>query len=355
MSFIVLAINPGSTSTKLAIFDGEALRFEEEIRHVHEELKPFQTVLDQLQFRKEIIVRTLHSKAFELDELDAIVGRGGLLRPLKGGTYKVTEKMIHDLKIGVSGQHASNLGGLIAAELGADLQIPIYIVDPVVVDELEPASRISGHKDYEKVSIFHALNHKATARKVASQLGQTYEASRFIIAHMGGGISVAAHKNGLAIDVNNALGGEGPFSPERAGTLPLNTFLDACFNPKHSKEELKRQLMGEGGIYSYLGTTDMREVEKMIADGNDYATLIFDAMALQVSKEIAGLAVHFAGQVDAIILTGGLARSEAFTKKITEQTSWLAKVIISPGEDEMKALNEGAQRILLGQELALEY
>ncbi|WP_088825616.1 butyrate kinase [Listeria goaensis] len=355
MSFTVLAINPGSTSTKLAIFDGHTLRFEEEIRHSHEELKGFRTILEQLQFRKEIIIRTLRSKAFSLEELDAIVGRGGLLRPLKGGTYKVTENMIQDLRIGVSGQHASNLGGLIAAELGEGFQIPIYIVDPVVVDELEPVARISGHKDYEKISIFHALNHKATARKIASELGQEYEASRFIIAHLGGGISVAAHKNGFAIDVNNALGGEGPFSPERAGTIPLNAFLDACFDQNHSKEELQKQLMGEGGVASYLGTTDMREVEKMIANGDEYAALIFDAMALQVSKEIASLAVHFTGEVDAIILTGGLARSASFTKKITELTSWIAKVIVSPGEDEMKALNEGAQRILLGQEIALEY
>lgn len=355
MSFTVLAINPGSTSTKVAIYDGEDLRFEEEIRHSHDELREFQTILDQLPFRKEVIVRTLHSKEFQLSELDAIVGRGGLLRPLKGGTYKVTEKMKADLRMGVSGQHASNLGGLIAAELGEGYEIPIYIVDPVVVDELEPVARISGHKNYEKMSVFHALNHKATARKVARELNKTYETSRFIIAHLGGGISVAAHMNGLAIDVNNALGGEGPFSPERAGTLPLSAFLDACFDQKYSKDELNKQLIGEGGVVSYLGTTDMREVEKMITSGDEYAALIFDAMALQVSKEIASLSVHFGGNLDAIILTGGLARSASFVSKVSERTNFISKVIVSPGEDEMKALNEGAQRILVGEESVREY
>ncbi|EUJ31799.1 butyrate kinase [Listeria floridensis FSL S10-1187] len=355
MSHTVLAINPGSTSTKIAIYDGEELRFEEEMRHSFDELKKFETILDQLDFRKEAIVERLEQTGFKLAELDAVVGRGGLLRPLKGGTYEVTKKMVNDLKIGVSGQHASNLGGLIAKDLSTPLGIKAYIVDPVVVDELIPTSRISGHAAYERISIFHALNHKATARKVAKQLGKTYEESRFVIAHLGGGISVAAHLGGEAIDVNNALGGEGPFSPERSGTLPMSAFLEACFEPGASKAEMQKQLVGEGGIISYFGTNDMREIERRIEAGDAEAALVFDAMAIQVSKEIAAVSVYFKGNFDGIILTGGLARSQAFTDKVTELVSWIGRVILSPGEDELKALNEGTQRILAKVEQAKEY
>ncbi|WP_439444246.1 butyrate kinase [Listeria aquatica] len=355
MSHTVLAINPGSTSTKMAVYDGEELRFEEEMRHSYEELKHFDSILGQLEFRKSKIFERLAARDFYLEELDAVVGRGGLLRPLKGGTYEVNDQMVKDLQIGISGQHASNLGGLIARELSEPLGKKAYIVDPVVVDELIPVARISGHKDYERISIFHALNHKATARKVARALSKSYEESRFVIAHLGGGISVAAHMNGEAIDVNNALGGEGPFSPERSGTLPLSAFLDACFTEGATKERLEKQLIGEGGMVSYFGTNNMLEIEERIEAHDEEAELVFKAMAYQVAKEISAVAVHFKGNLDAIILTGGLAKSTRFTQQVSELVSWIEKVIISPGEDELFALNEGAQRVLAKEEKAKEY
>ncbi|WP_099220994.1 butyrate kinase [Listeria costaricensis] len=356
MAYTVLTINPGSTSTKLAVFEGDELQFEEEIRHSREELKGFKTILEQLPLRREVLLRTLSAHDFDLKSLDAIVGRGGLLRPMEGGTYRVNDKMVADLRAGVSGEHASNLGGLLAKELAEKLNgLPAFIVDPVVVDELAPVARFSGHKNYERISIFHALNHKASARKIAAHLGTTYEEVNFVIAHLGGGISVAAHQKGRAIDVNNALDGEGPFSPERSGSLPMAAFLEAAMSGQWTKQELYQQLIGQGGVISYLDTNDMRVVEEKIAQQDTYAKEIFEAMAYQVAKEIGQMAVVLQGQVEAIILTGGLARSKNFTEQVKQQVSWIGPVFIHPGADELEALNSGAQRVLAGMENAKDY
>ncbi|WP_163652829.1 butyrate kinase [Listeria sp. PSOL-1] len=351
MEFTVLTINPGSTSTKVAVYQGYTLLFEEEVRHLKEELQSFERVIDQLSFRKKVVEHVLLTHHFTFEKLDAIVGRGGLLHPMSGGTYRINEQMIQDLADAVCGEHASNLGALIAQDLSESLgHLPAFIVDPVVVDEMQPIARITGHKNYERKSIFHALNHKATARKIAAKLDKKYEESRFIVAHLGGGISVAAHLNGKVVDVNNALDGEGPFSPERSGSLPLGSFLSACFSEEVSKSDLYKQIVGQGGMISYLDTNDMRVVLKMIASGNAYAELIFQAMAYQIAKEIGSYATVLQGNIDAIILTGGLARSEQFMHEIEKNISWIAPVAIEPGEDELEALNGGVQRVLAGLE-----
>ncbi|MBC1483892.1 butyrate kinase [Listeria sp. FSL L7-1485] len=350
MSFDVLTINPGSTSTKLAVYQGDKLLFEETIRHGMQELANFNNVQDQFDFRWQLLQRVIDSFGYDINKLDAVVGRGGLLRPVAGGTYKVTDKMLADLQENKYGEHASNLGAMLAKKLADNLQIPSFIVDPVVVDEMQPVARFSGNELITRKSIFHALNHKAAGRKIAKQLGSDYEKMNFVIAHLGGGISVAAHKQGKAVDVNNALDGDGPFSPERSGSLPMNDFLEACFSGNWTKRELHDFIVGRGGMISYLGTNSMLEIEAKVHTGNEKATDAFQAMAYQVSKEIGACSVVLEGKIDAIILTGGLARSELFTKEITKQINWIAKVIIEPGEDELEALNSGVQRVLAGLE-----
>ncbi|MBC6295729.1 butyrate kinase [Listeria sp. FSL L7-1517] len=350
MSFDVLTINPGSTSTKLAVYQGDKLLFEETIRHGMQELANFNNVQDQFDFRWQLLQRVIDSFGYDINKLDAVVGRGGLLRPVAGGTYKVTDKMLADLQENKYGEHASNLGAMLAKKLADNLQIPSFIVDPVVVDEMQPVARFSGNELITRKSIFHALNHKAAGRKIAKQLGSDYEKMNFVIAHLGGGISVAAHKQGKAVDVNNALDGDGPFSPERSGSLPMNDFLEACFSGNWTKRELHDFIVGRGGMISYLGTNSMLEIEAKVHTGNEKAIDAFQAMAYQVSKEIGACSVVLEGKIDAIILTGGLARSELFTKEITKQINWIAKVIIEPGEDELEALNSGVQRVLAGLE-----
>lgn len=350
MSFDVLTINPGSTSTKLAVYQGDKLLFEETIRHGMQELANFNNVQDQFDFRWQLLQRVIDSFGYDINKLDAVVGRGGLLRPVAGGTYKVTNKMLADLQENKYGEHASNLGAMLAKKLADNLQIPSFIVDPVVVDEMQPVARFSGNELITRKSIFHALNHKAAGRKIAKQLDSDYEKMNFVIAHLGGGISVAAHKQGKAVDVNNALDGDGPFSPERSGSLPMNDFLEACFSGNWTKRELHDFIVGRGGMISYLGTNSMLEIEAKVHTGNEKAIDAFQAMAYQVSKEIGACSVVLEGKIDAIILTGGLARSELFTKEITKQINWIAKVIIEPGEDELEALNSGVQRVLAGLE-----
>lgn len=350
MSFDVLTINPGSTSTKLAVYQGDKLLFEETIRHGMQELANFNNVQDQFDFRWQLLQRVIDSFGYDINKLDAVVGRGGLLRPVAGGTYKVTDKMLADLQENKYGEHASNLGAMLAKKLADNLQIPSFIVDPVVVDEMQPVARFSGNELITRKSIFHALNHKAAGRKIAKQLGSDYEKMNFVIAHLGGGISVAAHKQGKAVDVNNALDGDGPFSPERSGSLPMNDFLEACFSGNWTKRELHDFIVGRGGMISYLGTNSMLEIEAKVHTGNEKAIDAFQAMAYQVSKEIGACSVVLEGKIDAIILTGGLARSELFTKEITKQINWIAKVIIEPGEDELESLNSGVQRVLAGLE-----
>ncbi|MBF2386702.1 butyrate kinase [Listeria welshimeri] len=350
MSFDVLTINPGSTSTKLAVYQGDKVLFEETVRHTMQEFADFNNIQEQFDFRWQVLRRVIDAFGYDVNNLDAVVGRGGLLRPVAGGTYMVTEKMLADLKTNKYGEHASNLGAMLAKKLADTLDIPSFIVDPVVVDEMLPIARFSGNELIARKSIFHALNHKAAGRKIAKKLGSDYEKLNFVIAHLGGGISVAAHRQGKAVDVNNALDGDGPFSPERSGSLPMNDFLEACFSGKWNKRELHDLIIGRGGMISYLGTNSMLEVEAKVKAGDEKAIQAFDAMTYQVSKEIGACSTVLHGKIDAIILTGGLARSDLFTSKIIEQTNWIASVIIEPGEDELEALNSGVQRVLAGLE-----
>ncbi|TCS84057.1 butyrate kinase [Tepidibacillus fermentans] len=351
----LLVINPGSTSTKIGIYDNEKPIFTETLRHEHDELQSFKKVIEQYQFRKDLILQTIHQHGINLTKLSAVVGRGGLLRPIVGGTYQVDEAMIQDLKEAKYGEHASNLGAIIAYEIAKQLNIPAYIVDPVVVDELQPVARISGLPELERRSIFHALNQKAVARQVAKKMGLNYEKANFIVCHMGGGITVGAHQHGKVIDVNNGLDGEGPFSPERTGTLPAGDLVTICFSGKYTESEIRKKIVGEGGLVAYLRTNSALEVEKKIKEGDQQAKLIYSAMAYQIGKEIGAYSTVLKGKVDAIILTGGLARSKELVQEITDYIDWIAPVRVIPGENELQALAEGALRILRGQEEEKRY
>lgn len=351
----MLIINPGSTSTKIAVFDDLTPVFVDTLRHSTEELLGFKTIVDQYDFRKNVILNKMEQNGVELTSLNAVIGRGGLLKPIEGGTYAVCEQMLQDLKIGVQGQHASNLGGIIAYEIGKSNNIPAYIVDPVVVDELEEIARISGLPEIERKSIFHALNHKAIAKRYAAEINRKYEDLNLIVAHLGGGISVGAHKLGRVVDVNNALDGDGPFSPERSGTLPVSSLVKLCYSGKYTIDEMKKKIVGNGGMVAYLGTNDGREVHNMMLKGNKEAELIYKAMAYQIAKEIGMCGAVLKGKIDAIIFTGGLAFGTEFISWITERIEFLGKVVVYPGEDEMLALCEGGLRVLMGVEEAKKY
>jgi butyrate kinase len=351
----ILVINPGSTSTKIGVFDNDISIFEKTLRHDAEKINEFDSIIDQYQFRKETILEALDEEGINISKLGAVCGRGGLLRPIEGGTYSVNEEMLKDLREGYSGQHASNLGGILAYEIAEGLNIPSFIVDPVVVDELAPIARISGVSLIERKSIFHALNQKAVARRVAKDLNKKYEDLNLIITHMGGGITVGVHKNGKVIDVNNGLHGDGPFSPERAGTVPAGDLVDMCFSGNYYRDEIMKKLVGQGGLVGYLGTNDAVKVEKMIENGDEKAKLVYDAMAYQIAKEIGSASAALAGKVDAIVLTGGLAYGKEFVKQISERVNWIADVIIHAGENELQALAEGALRVLNGEEQEKDY
>lgn len=354
-TFRILAINPGSTSTKIAIYDNEKEVFETTLRHSNEEIEQFEKISDQYDFRKDVILNVLNENEINLTKLSAVVGRGGLLKPIKGGTYAVNESMLEDLKVGVLGEHASNLGGMIANEIALQLNIPAFIVDPVVVDEMNDIARISGMPEIQRASIFHALNQKAVARRYAKENSKRYEDLNLIVAHMGGGVSVGAHEKGRVVDVNNALDGEGPFSPERSGGLPVGDLAKMCYSGKYTHADIKKKIKGKGGIVAYLGTNDGRDVVKMIESGDENAKLIFEAMAYQIAKEIGSCAAVLKGKVDAVILTGGLAYGEMLTKWIKERVAFISEVIIYPGEDEMSALALGGLRVLRGEESAQDY
>jgi butyrate kinase len=354
-SYRILVINPGSTSTKIGVFENDMAILEKTIRHDTDVINSFQNIIDQYEFRKNTILETLDEEGININKLSAVCGRGGLLRPIEGGTYAVNEAMLKDLREGYAGQHASNLGGIIAYEIASGLNIPSFIVDPVVVDELEPIARISGFALIERRSIFHALNQKAVARRVAKQLGKKYEEVNLIVTHMGGGITVGAHKQGRVVDVNNGLHGDGPFSPERAGTVPAGDLVDLCFSGNYYRDEVMKMLVGQGGLVGYLGTNDAVKVEKMIEEGDEKAKLVYDAMAYQIAKEIGAASAVLEGKVDAIILTGGLAYGKEFVKSISDRISWIADVIVQPGENELQALAEGALRVLRGEEKVKDY
>lgn len=348
--FKILAINPGSTSTKIAIFTNHDLILEKVLRHSMEEISRYKRVSDQLEFRSDLIENCLSANNIVLTELDAVVGRGGLLMPIEGGTYRVNSKMLQDLREGVSGEHASNLGGIIAYKIGQKLNIPSYIVDPVVVDELEEVARVSGIPEIKRRSIFHALNQKAIGRRAARDLDKLYEQCNFIIAHMGGGISIGAHFKGRVIDVTNGLDGEGPFSPERSGGVPVGDLIKLCFNEKYTEDEIKKKIKGMGGLVAYLNTNDVKEIEKKIHDGDEDARLVYNAMVYQICKEIGAYSTVLKGDIDAILLTGGIAYSNLITSMIKESVEFIAPVIVYPGEDEMIALAQGAIRVLKGEE-----
>ncbi|MBP7222863.1 MAG: butyrate kinase [Sedimentibacter sp.] len=353
--FYLLIINPGSTSTKVALFYNEKQIFSDVVRHSSSEISSFKNIMDQLPFRKTLILKALNDNGFDIKQLSAVVGRGGLLKPLQGGTYKVNEAMLEDLYKSERGQHASNLGGILAHSIAEQADIPSYIVDPPVVDEVDEIAKITGLQGIEKQIFFHALNQRAIARKAALEIGKSYDKANVIVAHIGGGISVGAHKKGRVIDVNNALDGDGPFSPERTGSLPVGSLINICYSGEFTLQELKKKIVGNGGLVSYLGTNDGRKVSEMIANGNKKAEIIYKAMAYQVAKEIGAAAVVLKGEIDAIAITGGIAYDNQFTDWIKTSVEFLGRVLIYPGEDEMSALAEGGLRVLRGEEEALVY
>lgn len=354
MSYKILIINPGSTSTKIGVFEDETQLMEETLRHTTEEIAQYATIYDQKDFRKNVILDVLKDKNVDLNDIDVVVGRGGLLKPIPGGTYATTPELLEDLKIGKQGQHASNLGGILASEIAAEIDVPSYIVDPVVVDELQDVARLSGHPLMDRISIFHALNQKAVAKRYAKESGKAYEDLNLIVVHMGGGVSVGAHKNGQIIDVANALDGDGPFSPERSGGLPSGALMKLCFSGKYTQEEVAKMINGNGGFNAYVGTNDMRDLNKL-AETDEKAALVREAFHYQLAKEIGSMAVVLDGKVDQIILTGGIAYNAITQEYFKEHVSFLGDITVYPGEDELLALAQGALRVMTGEEEAKVY
>ncbi len=350
----LLILNPGSTSTKVAIYDNEAEVHTKTLRHPPEALADFRDVMDQYTFRKQAIYDTLRELQEDPQRFAAIVGRGGLCKPIPGGVYEINELMLEDLRHSALGKHASSLGGLLAYEIAMEQRLPAFIVDPVVVDEFEPVARISGLPEIGRKSLFHALNQKAAARKAAADIGRAYEELNLIVAHLGGGISIGAHARGRVIDVNNGLE-EGPFSPERTGSLPVGDLVRLCFSGRYSEAELLRKLAGSGGLTAYLGTNDGQAVEAMIARGNEEARLYYEAMAYQIAKEAGACAAVLCGRVDGLVFTGGLAASSMLMGWLREHLAFLGRFYVYPGEFEMEALAAGALRVLRGQEKAKTY
>lgn len=346
----ILAINPGSTSTKIAVYKNANPVFLKNIKHTNKELKKFESLADQFDFRKDIIIKELKKAEVRIDLIRAVVGRGGLVKPIESGIYEVNENLIRDLINSPLGEHASNLGGLIAKEIASMLtDAKAYIADPVVVDELSPLARVSGHPAFRRKSIFHALNQKAVARLHAKSLMRAYEDMNLIVVHMGGGTTVGAHEKGRVIDVNQGLDGEGPFSPERSGTLPVGDLVNMCFSGIYTKEKIKRMIKGEGGLVAYLGTNSAYDVELSAMEGDEEAKFYLDAMAYQVSKTIGSMCPALKGNVDGILLTGGIANSKYFVNKIIERVHRIAPVHVYPGEDEMRALAMNGLMVIKGE------
>jgi len=357
----VLAINPGSTSTKVAVYDDEMPQFVRTLRHQADEVAQFAHIADQYAFRRDAVLDLLREEGISLDTLDAVVGRGGILRPVPSGTFCINDKMLHEIKHPVGREHASNLGSIIAHEIAGQVGVPSFIVDPVSVDEFDPLARVAGLPEIERRSLSHALNLKATARRAAKDLNKPYESINLVGVHLGGGITVSAHRKGQMVDVNQALDGTGPFSPERSGGLPVGDVVRMCYSvPPYesvhlSYGEMFKKIAGQGGLVAHLGTNDATEVERRIEDGDERARLIYEAMAYQVAKEIGLMAAVLKGKVDGIYVTGGLAHSQLLVSWIVERTAWIAPVLIYPGEDEMLSLVQGALRVLRGEQVAREY
>ncbi len=343
----ILAINPGSTSTKISVFENENELFTKTLRHTSEEISAFPKIIDQYQFRKDAIEAALSENNISKDQLSAIVGRGGLLRPISSGVYEVNEAMLADLSSGKYGEHASNLGAIIANSMATEISnCRAFIADPVVVDEMTDIARLSGHPLFPKISIFHALNQKAIAKQYAREVGKNYEDLNLVVAHLGGGTSVGAHLKGQVVDVNNALSGEGPFSPERSGTFPAQQLADACFSGKYSPAEIKKMICGEGGLVAHLGTNSFIEVEERMAAGDQKAILVADAYIYNVAKFIGAQAAALSGKVDAVLITGGIAYGKGLMKQLSSMVEFIAPVKIYPGEDEMAALAKNGFAVL---------
>jgi len=352
----IIVINPGSTSTKVAYFEGKTQVFVKSISHSADELAPYKTIADQYALRKNAILNELTNANIDLSKVKVVIGRGGLVRPIASGTYLVTEKLKVDLRKGYLGEHASNLGGLIADDLAAAIpNAQAYIADPVVVDELSDYARVTGHPLFKRLSIFHALNQKAVARVFAKDYCIEYESANLIVAHLGGGITVGAHEKGKVIDVNNGLDGDGPLSPERCGSVPSGQLIKLCFSGQYKQEEIRKMINGHGGMMAYLGTNDVREIVRRISQGDKQAELIFETMVYQVCKWIGAMAVVLKGKVDAIIITGGIAYSDLVIKRIKERCSFLAPIHVYPGEDEMHALALNALAVIEGKMTLKEY
>lgn len=352
----LLIINPGSTSTKIAVFHDKEQVFKKNIKHSTEEVSKFEKIADQFEFRKDVIMSELKAEGIDLTGLTAVVGRGGLLHPLTSGVYEVNEKMIRDLNEAANGEHACNLGGLIANSIAKEFGVKAYIADPVVVDEMDDVARYSGHPLFPRKSIFHALNQKIIARTHAKAVNKKYEDLNLIGIHLGGGISVAAHKKGRVVDVNNALNGDGPFTPERSGVLPSGPLMNACFSGKYTKKDIDLMLKGQGGFVAYLGTNDALTVEKEVRAGNKEWEKVYRAMAYQIAKEVGGLAASaFSMDVDGIFVTGGMAYDKLFCSILNDHLHKIAPVYVYPGEDEMAALAMNGIMVLDGEVEAKMY
>ena len=354
MSYRILVVNPGSTSTKIGVYEDEQLLFDKTLRHSAEEIAQFNTIPAQKDWRRDLVMKALREQGFDARTLSAVSGRGGLLRPIRGGTYAVNDNMVKDCTIGVQGQHASNLGGLIAREIGDELGIPSFIADPPVVDEMQAIARYSGHPLIQRVSKFHALNQKAVAKRYAKEVGKKYEDLNLIVCHMGGGVSVGAHVKGSVVDTENALDGEGPFSPERSGSLPTDAVMKLCFSGDYTEAELRKMFVGRGGLVAYAGSTDMRDLLKM-AETDAKVAEVIDAFHYQIGKEIGAMAAAMHGQVDQIILTGGIAYGKETVQALKDMVEWIAPVTVYPGEDELLALAQAALRVLNGEEQVKVY
>jgi butyrate kinase len=347
----ILSVNPGSTSTKFAVYEDEKLVCLHTIRHSADDLKSFKSLLEQHEFRKNLMVDYLAKDGIDITELSAVVGRGGLVRPLESGVYSVNDKYVDDLKTRYSAEHASNLGGVIAREIAETIPGCLALIaDPVVVDEYQDVARISGLPQIPRRSMFHALNHKAIARKYAAANGTTYEKLNLVIAHMGGGISVAAHRLGKVVDSNQGLDGYGPFSPERAGTLDAGQLVDLCFEGKYTHDEIRKLLVGSGGLMAHLGINDTKVILQMVESGDKKARLVLEALAYNVAKEIGAMLAVLHGEADAVILTGGIAYSKFVVEYIKKMISPIIKVTVYPGEDEMESLAMSGLRVLRGEE-----
>lgn len=350
MSYKLLIMNLGSTSTKVAVYEDYQEAARESLHHSQDQLSQYPSPLDQKDFRKEAILQFLATHNYDLTSFDCIVARGGCCKPIEGGIYPITEEMLSDIASERYGLHISNAGCFIAYELGQEYQLPVITADTIKTDELSPLARFSGLEELPRVSTFHALNQKAIARRYAAAIGRSYDELNLIVAHMGGGISVGAHLHGRVIDANNGLDGDGPFSPERAGTLPVGSLIDLCYSGRFTQREMRKKINGGGGLMAYLGTNSGLEVEERIQNGDQQAEMVYQAMAYQVAREIGAASATLMGEVNAILLTGSLAYSRLLTDWIKERTSFIAPVVLYPGENEMLSLAESGMRYLTGEE-----